>query len=153
MVLCKWLHLDPWHFLQVSDLGPCGPSCLMTEVQRSILLIMIICDILLFIYIIFFGKKIHHVWDRIFKKSTYSFTHLCNNTDLPYFHHIHYICCVNNFPVIAGFLCGVWWSVQDPGGRRSTVPGRRWRAGGSWLRKLTVQLRGGELRFNLKKYE
>jgi len=27
VVLCKWLHLDPWHFLQVSDLGPFGPSC------------------------------------------------------------------------------------------------------------------------------
>ena len=27
MVLCKWLHLDPWPFPEVSDLGPFGPSC------------------------------------------------------------------------------------------------------------------------------
>ena len=27
MVLCKWLHLYPWTFPQVSDLGPFGPSC------------------------------------------------------------------------------------------------------------------------------
>ena len=27
VVLCKWLHLDPWPLSQVSDLGPFGPSC------------------------------------------------------------------------------------------------------------------------------
>jgi len=28
VVLCKWLDFELWHFPQVSDLGPFGPSCL-----------------------------------------------------------------------------------------------------------------------------